>query len=72
MVTESRPYSSMTPSAVSRGSVARHRVAHAVDHREGAGGLVGVAEVAERHPALLGEPADLVVAGLERGRRGRR
>ena len=47
------------------GPVAGHGVADAVDGREGAGRLVGIAEVAERHPPGLGQPAELVVAGLE-------
>ena len=49
------------------GPVAGHGVAGAVDHREGARRLLGVAEVAERHPALLGQPPDLGVPRLERG-----
>ena len=48
------------------GPVAGHRVADAVDHREGAGGLRRVAEVPARHPAGLGEPAELGVAGASR------
>ena len=44
------------------GPVARHRVAHAVDDRVRAGRLGGVAEVAEREAAALGQPAELGVA----------
>ena len=36
---------------VDAGAVARHRVAHAVHHREGLRGLLGVLVVAERHGA---------------------
>jgi acyl-CoA dehydrogenase len=57
IVTESRPSSSMMPSARETGAVAGHRVAHAVDDRERARRLLGVAEVAERHaPALASQP----------------
>src|SRR5690606_6235638 len=49
------------------GPVARHRVAHAVDHREGPGGLGGVLVVAERDPARLREPPVALVARWEHG-----
>src|SRR3546814_7847850 len=45
-----------------------HRVAGAIDDREGACCLVRVAEVAEGHPAFLGQPAHLGVPGRQRRR----
>ena len=48
------------------GAVAGHGVAFAVDDREGSRGLVGIAEVAERHPAGLGQPPDLAGTRFER------
>ena len=50
------------------GPVAGHRVVLAVDHREGARRLLGVAEVAEGHRPALGQPTHLLVAGLEHAR----
>ena len=72
IVTASRPCSSTHAVGAQAGPVARHRVAHAVDHRVRARRLVGVAEVAERQPAALGQPAELVVAGRAARGRGRR
>ncbi len=65
IVTESRPCSSIDPVGAQPGPVARHRVAHPVDHRVGARRLGRVAEVAERQPTALGQPAELGVAGVE-------
>ena len=47
------------------GAIAGHRVADAVDRRIGPRGLRRVAEVAERESAALGQPPELVVAGLQ-------
>ena len=47
------------------GAVAGHRVARAIDDGECARRLVRVAEVAQRHTALLRQPAFLLVAGFE-------
>src|SRR5207253_6979174 len=47
-------------------AVAADAVAHAVDHREGPAGALGVAEVPEGQVAARGEPAHLVGAGRQR------
>ena len=72
IVTASRPCSSMLPSARQRARSPGIGVAHAVDDGVRARRLRGVAEVAERQPAALGQPADLVVAGRAAPGRGRR
>ena len=69
-VTESRPSSSICAVGQVPGPVARDGVADAVDHREGARRLVGVAEIPERHAPGLGQPPVALVARLEhRGQR---
>jgi hypothetical protein len=47
------------------GAIAGNGVAGRPDPGKGALGLRGVAEVSERHPPVLSEPADLVVRRLE-------
>ena len=51
--------------------VAGHGVAHAVDHGIRACGLVGIAQVAERQTAALGQPAELVRRRARARGRGR-
>ena len=72
MHTESRPCSSMVPSGRHRARSPATAWRTAVDHREGRRGLGRVAQVAERHPAGLGQPAEFAVARLQHAGSGPR